>query len=134
MIGFVDVEPDDMVVVVDHVIRRGAHGLDRTRILVGTAAKRELIVAGTGEGVQHATGIPSKVTPLRRPVADRDEEVTVGEHWDHWVHPRAAVGSRRGEIRERVLGEQAPAGSGHLQGFRLQLAPTCHVLNCTDDL
>ncbi|HEX6420015.1 MAG TPA: hypothetical protein VFZ77_16055 [Acidimicrobiales bacterium] len=134
MIGLVDVESDDMVVVVDHVIRRDTHGLDRTRILVGAAAKHELVVAGTREGVQHATGIPSEVMPLRRPVADRDEQVTVGEHWDHWVHPRAAVGSRRGEIGERVLGEQAPAGSGHLQGFRVQLAPTCHVSNCTDDV
>jgi hypothetical protein len=114
VVGLVDVEAQDVVVIVDGMGGRSTHGLDGFGFILGSASQGELVVAGSGERVEDAAVVPSEVAPLRGPVADGDEELTVGQDRHDWVQSWTAVGPCRREVRQSVLVEEASTCCGGL--------------------
>jgi hypothetical protein len=65
MLGLLDVELDDVVVIVDHVCGRRSHGVSGIGPFPASAPQQELVIALTGKAVQYAARIAEEVAPLR---------------------------------------------------------------------
>jgi hypothetical protein len=125
-VGGLDVEPDDVVVIVDHMCRGSSDRGKRFGLLAGKASQCELIIARAGKGVQDAAQVPAHVAPLRRLVRDGNEYLPGSQDRRDGVQARAAIGSDGGQIYEPVLLSQPAPSAGQTGRPLLQLPPRDH--------
>ncbi|HUF85460.1 MAG TPA: hypothetical protein VMQ81_12815 [Acidimicrobiia bacterium] len=127
MIDRFDVELEEMIVVVDHVLGRAAYLLDSVEGLMGPTSHDELVVAPTGQAMKDTTGLAAQVLPLRRPTPHRHEHPVGSQHRDHRVDAWAEVGAHGRQVRHAVSFPQRSTAACHLGRCGGELRPGGHA-------